>query len=80
MAETAEEISQRPEIRKELQRATGEKRPETVRARGRDKFWFIIQAVVLLGCVAVYFSSAPSLFRSRRQAPVWSREFYAAQR
>jgi small-conductance mechanosensitive channel len=55
MAETAEEISQRPEIRKELQRATGEKRYETVRARGRDKFWFIIHAVVLLGCVAVYF-------------------------
>src|SRR5882724_1231573 len=55
MVETAEEISQRPEIRKELQQATGEKRPETVRARGRDKFWFIIQAVVLLGCVAVYF-------------------------
>jgi small-conductance mechanosensitive channel len=54
MAETAEEISQRPEIRKELQRATGEKRPEAVRARGRDKIWFIIQAVVLLGCVAVY--------------------------
>ena len=55
MAETAEEISQRPEIRKELQRATGEKRPETVRARGRDKFWFIIQTLVLLGCIAVYF-------------------------
>src|SRR5882724_5823313 len=55
MVETAEEISQRPEIRKELQRATGEKRPETVRARGRDKFWFIIQAVALLGCVAAYF-------------------------
>ena len=53
MAETAEEISKRPEIRKELQRATGEKRPETVRARGRDKVWFIIQAVALLGCVAV---------------------------
>jgi small-conductance mechanosensitive channel len=54
MAETAEEISQRPEIRKELQRATGEKRRETVRARGRDKVWFIIHAVALLGCVAVY--------------------------
>jgi small-conductance mechanosensitive channel len=61
MAETAEEISQRPEIRKELQRATGEKRPETVRARGRDKFWFIIQAVALLGCVAVYFLAGSKL-------------------
>src|SRR5437588_954479 len=55
MAETAEEISQRPEIRKELQRATGEKRAETVKAGGRDKFWFIIQALIVLGCVAVYF-------------------------
>lgn len=55
MAETAEEISQRPEIRKELQRATGEKHPHTVKARGRDKFWFVLQAVVLLGCIAAYF-------------------------
>ncbi len=55
MAETAEEISRRPEIRKELQRATGEKRPEKVRARARDKFWFVIHAFVLAGCVAAYF-------------------------
>jgi small-conductance mechanosensitive channel len=55
MAETAEEISQKPEIRKELQRATGEKRSDKVRARGRDKFWFIIHALLLVGCVAVYF-------------------------
>src|SRR2546421_415757 len=55
MAETSEEISKSPEIRKELQRATGEKRAETVKAGGRDKFWFIIQALIFLGCVAVYF-------------------------
>jgi small-conductance mechanosensitive channel len=55
MAETAEEISRKPEIRKELQRATGEKRSEKVKAGGRDKFWFIIHALLLLGCVAVYF-------------------------
>jgi len=55
MAETAEEISRRPEIRKELQRATGEKRPEKVRARARDKFWFVMDAFVLAGCVAAYF-------------------------
>ncbi len=55
MTETAEEISQKPEIRKELQRATGEKRSDKVRARGRDKFWFIIHALLLVGCVAVYF-------------------------
>jgi len=55
MAETAEEISRKPEIRKELQRATGEKRTERIKARGRDKFWLIIHAVILLGCVATYF-------------------------
>jgi small-conductance mechanosensitive channel len=55
MAETAAEISRKPEIRKELQRATGEKRSDKIRARGRDKFWFIIHALLLVGCVAVYF-------------------------
>ena len=55
MAETAEEISRKPEIRKELQRATGQKPSDKVRARGRDKVWFIIHALLLLGCVAVYF-------------------------
>jgi small-conductance mechanosensitive channel len=54
MAETAEEISRKPEIRKELQRATGEKRSEKVRAGGRDKFLFVIHALVLAGCVAAY--------------------------
>ena len=55
MAETAEEISRKPEIRKELQRATGEKRPEKVKARGRDKFWFVAHALILTGCAVVYW-------------------------
>jgi len=55
MPETAEEISRKPEIRRELQRTTGEKRSETIKARGRDKLWFIILAFVLAGCIAVYF-------------------------
>jgi small-conductance mechanosensitive channel len=55
MAETAEEISRNPEIRKELQRATGEKRSEKVKARGRDKFWFVAHAVILAGCAVVYW-------------------------
>src|SRR5437899_12331583 len=54
MADTAEEISRKPEIRKELQRATGEKRSEGVKARGRDKLWFLVHALVLAGCVAAY--------------------------
>src|SRR5213595_531377 len=54
MPETAEEISQQPEVRKELQRATGEKRRQKVKAQGRDKFWLVIYALVLLGCALLY--------------------------
>jgi small-conductance mechanosensitive channel len=54
MPETAEEISQQPEIRKELQRATGEKRHEKVKAHGRDKLWFVTHALVLSGCAVLY--------------------------
>jgi small-conductance mechanosensitive channel len=55
MPETAEEISQRPEVRKELQRTTGEKRREKVKARSRDKFWFVTHAFILAVCAAIYF-------------------------
>ena len=55
MPETAEEISQQPEVRKELQRATGEKRRQTVKARGRDRFWFVTHAFILAACATVYF-------------------------
>jgi small-conductance mechanosensitive channel len=54
MPESAEEISQRPDVQKELQRATGEKRRE-IKARGRDKFWFVTHAIVLIGCAVLYF-------------------------
>src|SRR5438093_7224073 len=54
MPETAEEISQQPEVRKELQRATGEKRRQKVKAQGRDKFWLVIYALVLLSCALLY--------------------------
>src|SRR5437899_5570050 len=55
MPETAEEISQQPEVRKELQRATGEKRGHKVQAGGRDKFWFVTHALFLVGCAVLYF-------------------------
>jgi len=55
MAETTEELRKRPEIRKELERARGEARPEKVETRGRDKFWFVIYGVVLAACAAGYF-------------------------
>ena len=55
MAETTEELRKRPEIRKELERARGEKRPEKVETHGRDRFWFVIYVVVLAVCAAGYF-------------------------
>jgi len=61
MAETVEEVSRQPDVRKELNRATGEKRPETVNACGRDKLWFVAHALVLAICVAAYLLFAYKL-------------------
>jgi small-conductance mechanosensitive channel len=55
MAETTEELRKRPEIRKELERATGEERREKVETHGRDRFWFVIYVIVLAACAAGYF-------------------------
>src|SRR5262249_21622446 len=55
MAETAEELGKRPEIRKELERATGQKHQERVETGDRDKFWFVIHAIILAICAAIYF-------------------------
>jgi small-conductance mechanosensitive channel len=54
MPSTAEEVSQQLDVRKELQRATGEKR-QKIKARGRDKFWFMTHAFILAGCAVLYF-------------------------
>ena len=55
MAETSEELWKRPEIRKELERASGQKRHEKIEPRVRDRFWFVGYVVVLVLCVAAYF-------------------------
>ncbi len=53
--ETAEEISKKPEVRKELERA-GEKKPaKKVKAATTDKFWFVTHALLLLGCAVLYY-------------------------
>jgi small-conductance mechanosensitive channel len=54
VAETADEISQRPDVRKELLRATGQKGHQRVKARGRDKLWFVIFAVIFVTCATAY--------------------------
>jgi small-conductance mechanosensitive channel len=56
MPETAQQISEKPEVRKELARTAGEKRPdEKVKAGGRDKFWFVTHALLLIGFAGLYF-------------------------
>ena len=56
MPETAEEISKQPEVRKELERTTSEKKPgEKVKAQTKDKFWFLTHAILLVGCVVIYY-------------------------
>jgi small-conductance mechanosensitive channel len=54
MPETAEELSQQPDVRKELER-TGGKPKEKVKAPVRDKFWFVTHALLLIGCAVLYY-------------------------
>jgi len=56
MAETAEELSQRPDVRKELARASGEKPAEKAKAETKDKFWFVTHALIILGCIVLYLA------------------------
>src|SRR2546428_162911 len=56
MPETVEEVREKPEVREELAKTAGEKKPrEKVKARGTDKFWFVTHALLLVGCVALYY-------------------------
>lgn len=55
MGETAEEISQQPDVRKELRRTAGEKPRQRIKARGRDKFWFVLLTLAFVICAAIYF-------------------------
>jgi hypothetical protein len=55
MPETAEELCQRPEVRKELVRASGQKPAGQVKAKTGDKFWFVTHGLIIIGCAALYF-------------------------
>ena len=53
--ETAQEVEQRPEVKKELRRA-GENQPEKkVKAATTDKLWFLTHAFLLIGCAVLYY-------------------------
>src|SRR5438270_3619398 len=53
--ETAEEISKKPEVRKELERAGEKPAEKKVKAATTDKFWFVTHALLLLGCAVLYY-------------------------
>jgi small-conductance mechanosensitive channel len=54
--ETAQEVEQKPEVKKELQRTGRDNRPrEKVKARATDKFWFVTHALLLIGCAVFYY-------------------------
>jgi len=56
MPETAEELSKQPEVRKELERTGGAKKPEEkVKAEPKDKFWFVTHGLLLIGCAVLYY-------------------------
>jgi Small-conductance mechanosensitive channel len=56
MPETAQQISEKPEVRKELARTAGERKPgEKIKARATDKFWFVTHGFVLVGCAILYY-------------------------
>src|SRR5256714_11299681 len=53
--QTAEELSRKPEVRKELER-TGDKKPtQKVKAATTDKFWFVTHGLLLVGCAVLYY-------------------------
>src|ERR1700704_4379888 len=56
MAETAEEISKKPEVRQALSQTSGPKTgTEKVKAATKDKFWFVTHALLIVGCAVLYY-------------------------
>ena len=56
MPETAEQLSKQPDVRKELERTGGAKKPEEkVKAEPKDKFWFVTHGLLLVGCAVLYW-------------------------
>src|SRR5436305_12993900 len=73
--ETAEEISKKPEVRKELERA-GEKEPaKKVKAATTDKFWFVTHGLLLLGCAILYYVIGTKLLLLIQSVVILGRRF-----
>ena len=80
MPEAAEEISEKPEIRKELAQAASEKPREKVKARGTDKFWFVTHALLLVGCVVLYVILGSNSSHFHKRTSILLGAFYAGPR
>src|SRR5260370_21953366 len=56
MPEATQENSEKREVRKELARTAGEKKPsEKIKAHATDKFWFVTHGLMLIGCAILYY-------------------------
>lgn len=67
MAETAEEVCEKPEVQQELARTTGEKPRDKIKAQTRDKFWFVTHALIIIGCAVLYLLIGSRFFPFPRQ-------------
>jgi small-conductance mechanosensitive channel len=67
MPETAEELSQQSDVRKELVRTTGQKRTEKAKVGTKDKLWFVTHGLLIICCAVLYFLLAANLIPLPRQ-------------
>src|SRR5439155_18330011 len=76
MAETAEEISKKPEVRQALSQTTGPKPgEEKVKAATKDKFWFVTHALLIVGCAVLYYLVGSKLIPVPQNTVDLSRRF-----
>src|SRR5437870_9794515 len=75
-AETAEEISKKPEVRQALSQTSGPKAgTEKVKAATKDKFWFVTHALLIVGCAVLYYLVGSKLIPVPQNTVDLSRRF-----
>src|SRR5438552_16958835 len=75
-AETAEEISKKPEVRQALSQTSGPKAgTEKVKAATKDKFWFVTHAFLIVGCAVLYYLFGSKLIPVPQNTVDLSRRF-----
>src|SRR5437899_9113507 len=75
-AETAEEISKKPEVRQALSQTSGPKtETEKVKAAPKDKFWFVTHTLLIVGCAVLYYLVGSKLIPVPQNTVDLSRRF-----